>query len=283
MNKQNGIKLHSDEQVHIITNDDNIKITIGPVIDRLNLCSSYYNVIIMFDDNNSNDNNSYDNNESNESTNLNNSREFKSKFINICNLYFAHIMNTKYIYKTNYNTFKKYFKISHLEKINNMCKTLSEQELLDDLDFIKSQFKKYRIIMEKNKDINIEKYNMINHMLSHEQYKMFQLSSNDQFEKYLDEITKIIEKQKLIKNEEIKEDVEAIIEITKRIFNDNNNDEYDNNTTDTDNYSVSDSDSNSEYSDNNNNVCHNDDDNIYHNDNSNNKHNGIQNDDDNNK
>ena len=114
-----SIKFRSNENVTITIEKENYKIVIGPVINRMKICKSYYQLIpkqpiSIYD------------------------------FIAICKTHMCKCngdqdIDTVIIFKSNYKTAKNIFNIDYVSEILDKAVYLSEHELLDDLDFMNNE------------------------------------------------------------------------------------------------------------------------------------------------
>ena len=186
------MKFRHNDTIHIILSDDTHMIYIGPIINRLTLSWNFYKIgldIII-------NKNTFDILHEKEEVN----RQDDCK---------------EYIIK--YKDFTKNIKISYVELINDMTYKMTNNDLLDDLDFMKSEIVKCRISMNKFKLLNeIDKYNTYDKMINHEQYKMFQLPSSEDFDKYLDTISSLLDKETIEENE--KENMNYISLLSNQIW-----------------------------------------------------------------
>jgi hypothetical protein len=71
--------------------------------------------------------------------------------------------------------------------------------------------------MNKFKQLNeIDKYNAYDKMINQEQYKMFQFSSSEDFDKYLDTISSLLDEETIEENE--KENISYVSALASQIW-----------------------------------------------------------------
>lgn len=96
-----------------------------------------------------------------------------------------------------YVTFKKYFTHFEVSEIYDRFTPLSDNDLLDDLDFIREEIINIHIQMNIMKQKGeIERYNFYDDLVSNKRYKMFQFVSQEQYDAYINRIRHIIAQEK---------------------------------------------------------------------------------------
>jgi hypothetical protein len=220
------MKFCNDNNITIKINELNseYEIILGPIIDRSKLCWLHYNGIIKND---------------------------FMDLINICKSHFQfkYLNNINEMnYTTSYKTFKKYLSLEYVKIIPNYVIPLSEDDILNDLTFMKSKIMKHIEIMSEYKQNNdMTNYNFMNNLLYHEQFKMFQMTNNEEYNTYIDVIKTITDKHNNLLNETIQHTNTMNSIINDNIFNnDNDNNNSNSNNSDSDCYSDSDNDSDSD-------------------------------------
>ena len=99
--------------------------------------------------------------------------------------------------KISFETFKKHFTGFHAVEIQDKFTPLTEDDLLNDLDFIHDEVAKIQILMNTMKQKGeIERYNFYNDLIGTKMYKMFQFPTKDEFDTYINKIRYITEQDK---------------------------------------------------------------------------------------
>jgi len=176
------MKFHPNSLVTIKLEPEKLVIKIGPIINRVKCCFEFYSVVLTETTNN------YDyilktlntinsTNDSNKSNDSNISNDSNTTEISTC-----------------YKKFKELFQIDHVTLLESESITLTNQDLLNDLDFIKDEIIKCKIHMNTLKQKNeLNLYNFYNDLVNNRQHEMFQFLSKNDYDNYLDKIAKIIE------------------------------------------------------------------------------------------
>ena len=104
------MKFRSDDTVTInFSNDDQINIKIGPVVNRVDCCFSFYKIVLSDDD----------------------TKRCEKMYNDDATF--------------NYKDFKKKFKINHVAMIESESLPMTNQDMLNDLDFIKDEITNCKI------------------------------------------------------------------------------------------------------------------------------------------
>jgi hypothetical protein len=94
-----------------------------------------------------------------------------------------------------YELFKKHFIRFQAIEIQDKFTPLSEEDLLNDVDFMRDEVAKIQIQMNVMKQKGeIERYQFYNDLISINMYKMFQFPNKNEFEEYIDKIRLITER-----------------------------------------------------------------------------------------
>lgn len=160
-------------------------IIIGPIIDRIYCVNNMYTITL----------------------------ESYTDLLDICKRNFTEIcqsaVDDKVHYKTKYKEFRKYFKIVCVEKINDATISLTDVDMINDLDFMQSEIitcmmhmdlLKQRCNISRNVNESLEntsdmkRYNFYDNMINKQQHLMFQISTAEQYVEYLNKIAKILDK-----------------------------------------------------------------------------------------
>jgi hypothetical protein len=95
---------------------------------------------------------------------------------------------------TTYREFKKHYKITSAHKLD-LDEPLTNEELLDDLDFIKNEIVNCRITLNLHlQKGDMKKFTFYNNLLNSQQHSIFHLPSADHYMEYLNKIAKLIDK-----------------------------------------------------------------------------------------
>lgn len=96
-----------------------------------------------------------------------------------------------------YNLFKKYFPRFQVTEIQDRFYPLTEEDMLNDLDFMKDEITKIQIQMNimKQKGEN-ERYDFYSDLTSINMYKMFRFPNKEEFDLYVNKIRIITERDK---------------------------------------------------------------------------------------
>ena len=154
-----------------IINLSNVSIILGPVTNRIKCTKSYYDIKILNEYNNV-----YD-------TCL---KHFESCIMRAKN------RNILVQFDINFKKLKKYFNISHASEIH--ANSMTDNELLDDLDFMNDEIIKFKIkmnILEQQNEHS--KLNFYKDLLNDKQYIMFQIPSANEYMEYLDKISTLLD------------------------------------------------------------------------------------------
>lgn len=118
--------------------------------------------------------------------------------ISLLNKYgFNDIMNMIDIFDIKYKLFKNHFTSFQAIEIQDKFTPLTEDDLLNDLDFMHDEVAKIQIEMNIMKQKGeIERYNFYNDLISINMYKMFQFPNKEEFNTYVDNIRSITERDK---------------------------------------------------------------------------------------
>lgn len=96
-----------------------------------------------------------------------------------------------------YELFKNTFKTFQATELQDKFISLSENDLLDDLDFMHDETTKIQILMNVMKQKGeTERYDFYNDLISVNIHKMFQFPSKEDYDRYIDKIRQITEKDK---------------------------------------------------------------------------------------
>ncbi len=205
------------DKMNISFSDDGYTIIIGPIINRYYLCWSHYQVFVK----------DYCNNEDLK-------KRLQKLTINTCSseslesvesVESVDLMNQFII---NYNESKKIFSIDYVTELLDYRTMLTNEDLMNDLDYMKNEIIGRQILMNKFKQQNNnDAYTKYYQMIYHEPHKLFQFLSHIEYTKYLDIIDNIITKQ----NDENKTN-EVIFDHMYDLINDSNHfwNEHDNET-----------------------------------------------------
>jgi phosphate-selective porin len=176
--KKTFMKFRQSDEVTIILKNDNtmeyIEIIIGPIIDRVNLMKINYQITVE------------------------NDTEIKNISKNNFETVYKIETDTKIVseikYKTKYREFKNHFKIIYVNEKDKVL--MSNQDMIDDLDFIKNELITCQINMNLLKQKGeTEKLHFYENLINYEQHRMFQIPSADMYNEYLDKIAKILDKE----------------------------------------------------------------------------------------
>lgn len=149
----------------------NIIFEIGPVINRARYGWSTYALILPND------------------TSLSHKLSVLDKYIIID--------NKPNVVIVDYELFRKYFTNFQAAEIHDKFTSLSEDDLLDDLDFMHDEVAKIQIQMNIMKQKGeIERYNFYNDLISINMHKMFCFPTKDEFDIYVDKIRQITDRDK---------------------------------------------------------------------------------------
>lgn len=161
------MKFRSDDTVTIkFSNDRQINIVIGPVVNRMNCCFCFYKIVLSDDD--------------------------TKRCVKMYN------DDATFSYKD----FKKKFKIDHVAMMEADSLPMTNQDMLNDLDFIKNEITNCKIKMNSLKqEGDMMMYNFYNNLIRNKQYEMFQFQSKETYHQYLDKISEIIDSLDLKSNE----------------------------------------------------------------------------------
>jgi hypothetical protein len=139
-------------------------IIIGPIINRCCMCWSYYQVFIDQDKSNLGD--------------------IKMKLESMDH------------HDIKYNEAKKILKILYVSELSDHRRSLTDDDMLDDLDEMKNEIVRRQISMNILKQQNnIELYEKNHRLIYHEPHKLFHLPSYEAYTHYLDKIDALISKQ----------------------------------------------------------------------------------------
>jgi hypothetical protein len=161
-----------DLQFSFISNESssvlgNVSIKIGPIIDRVNCMKKYYELFFV------------------DLTDI-------TTIHDICDKKFNKFKNTNG-FKISYKMLKDNFKISHATELEFLRVPMTNQDLMDDLDFMKDEIIKCQINMNLLKQKNDQKkYDFYNQLINHKQHIMFQVPTLQEYSIYLDKISKLI-------------------------------------------------------------------------------------------
>jgi hypothetical protein len=121
-------------------------------------------------------------------------------------------------YMMDYSTFKKNFKIEHVSEVSEHFQALTDQDLLNDLDFIKGEIDRIRINMNKLEQTGaIKRLEFFTDLVTKKQHTMFQFNSHEEYESYIDKIAKLIDKDEIDKA--LAESIKNVDAISKTIWN----------------------------------------------------------------
>jgi hypothetical protein len=180
-NKQ--IKFRQADNVHIIFGLDNgdhmnnvsissaqifPHIIIGPLIDRMRCVKSFYEIIV----------------------------EDHPDIQKISREYFSVMSQTgdEIRFATKYTDFKKHFKIVYAHELNELSTPLTDDDLIEDLDFMKREIVTCQINMNilKQKG-DMDKFSFYENLINNQQHIMFQVHTAEQYAEYLDKIAKLLD------------------------------------------------------------------------------------------
>src|SRR5579872_6777993 len=158
---------------------DSVSIKIGPIIDRTNCMKKYYELFFV------------------DMSNI-------MTIYDTCEKKFNKFKNAN-CFKISYKMLKSNFKISHATELEFLRESMTNQDLLDDLDFMKDEIVKCQINMNLLKQKNDHKnYEFYDQLINYKQHIMFQVPTLQEYSAYLDKISKLIvdnkpeiEKQKM--------------------------------------------------------------------------------------
>jgi len=175
-----SIKFRSTDKIRLIimyqdlsNTISDIHFEIGPIINRSRSGWSTYNLIPHPD------------------TTL----DQKISLLNKCG--FNDIMNMIDIFAIKYKLFKIHITSFQAIEIQDKFTPLTEDDLLNDLDFMHDEVAKIQIEMNIMKQKGeIERYNFYNDLISINMYKMFQFPNKEEFNTYVDNIRSITERDK---------------------------------------------------------------------------------------
>ncbi len=150
-------------------------------------------------------------------------------------------------YKTIYKKFRNLFEIDHATKMNENTIPMTNQNLLDDLDFMNNEIIKCKIAMNnfyQNSDMT--KYNAYRQMIYTDTHKMFELESPEEYNNYLDHISKLIPDYNI---DDTKKEFDNMRDVSENLWNDHKTDDLDSEVDDEGSDDKS-SDNDDQYSDN---------------------------------
>ena len=200
-NLNTSIKFRQNDNVLIVLTiniDIDIKhdlshIIIGPLIDRVNYNKCFYAIKI----------------------------EDYPDYHKILKDYFtqSYISNHEVHFTTKYKVFKKYFKITYARELPELLLQLSDQDLVDDLDFMKSEIINCQINMNVHKQNgNMMKYAFYDDIINKHQHIMFQIPTNNQYMLYLDKISLILDQNIDIMLNKEKQIMNDVMDISNNIW-----------------------------------------------------------------
>lgn len=115
-----------------------------------------------------------------------------------------------------YELFKKHIKNFQATEIQDKFSPLSDNEILDDLDFMRDEVAKIQIQMNIMKQKSeIERYNFYNDLISINMYKMFCFPNKEEFDTYINKVREITDRDK---DNEYNQRVNEMKEIEKLIW-----------------------------------------------------------------
>lgn len=167
--------------------------TIGPLIDRVRCVKSFYAVTIDGD----------------------------PDIWKISNdhLTISYRSGDKICFTTKYKEFKRYFKIVCAHELSNLSIPLTDKDLLDDLDFMKSEIVTCQINMNVLKQKgDMDKFTFYDNMINNQQHVMFQVPTAEQYALYLDKIGKLLDNNdENITNKE-KQIMNDVMSVSKEVW-----------------------------------------------------------------
>lgn len=168
-------------------------ITIGPLVDRVKYVKCFY--AISVDEN--------------------------PDFQKISKEHFTESYNSEHEirFTTKYKEFKKYFKIVCARELNDLSTPLSDQDLINDLDFMKSEIVTCQINMNLLKQKgDMTKYAFYDNMINKQQHLMFQVPTPEQYASYLDKIAKLLDKNVDDVTNKEKQIMNDVMEVSKNVW-----------------------------------------------------------------
>ena len=126
---------------------------------------------------------------------INNTLERKIEFVNLVN------------HHLNYSIFRNHFVKLEAKEITDKFILLSEDDLLDDLDFMHDEITKIRIQMNIMKqEGQTERYNFYDGLINNNIHRMFGFANRDSFDSYIQTIRSITERdQQMIRDQRVQE------------------------------------------------------------------------------
>ena len=126
---------------------------------------------------------------------INNTLERKIEFVNLVN------------HHLNYSIFRNHFVKLEAKEITDKFILLSEDDLLDDLDFMHDEITKIRIQMNIMKqEGQTERYNFYDGLINNNIHRLFGFANRDSFDSYIQTIRSITERdQQMIRDQRVQE------------------------------------------------------------------------------
>lgn len=118
-----------------------------------------------------------------------------------------------------YKDFKKVCKIESAHRLVDGDIEMTDEELMDDLDFMKNEIITCQINMNMMKQRGeMEKYQFYDDMINIHQHDMFQIPTPELFVQYMDKIAKILEKEHDIAIAKEKEAIDNVRIMSQNIW-----------------------------------------------------------------
>ena len=229
------MKFRANDQIIITFINNNYQIIVGPVINRSKLYGEYYQLII---DSNYESLFSRDICEKNfilfhdlSQSQSQGQDQVQDGVKSECGDMVQSLdYNPMIRFKTIYKTFRNLFEIDHVKMMTDKITPMSDQDLLDDLDFMNNEIIKCKIAMNIfYQKSDMIKYNAYRQLIYTDTHKMFQLQSPDEYNNYLDHISLLIKGSSI---DDTKKEFNHMRDVSESIWNDHESNNTDDDSTD---------------------------------------------------